>query len=169
MEYPDLFTLFVRPVHRVGWPYRVSGSLASVHYGEPRLTMDVDLAVHLQPEAVEQMPLVFPEADYSSPPREVLLAELAVDRVARSLRCRWAPVGCQGMQRIELNPEICNGKPVIKGTRITVQTVLSFLSAGDSIDEILAGYPQISRDDVLACLAYAQRLSEAHSIVRLAS
>ena len=55
----------------------VSGSLASVHYGEPRLTLDVDLAVHLQPEAVEQMPVVFPESGYYAPPREVLLAELA--------------------------------------------------------------------------------------------
>ncbi len=73
------------------------------------------------------------------------------------------------MDRIEINPEVCNGKPVIQGTRITVQTVLSFLSAGDTVDDILIGYPQISRDDVLACLAYAQRLSEAHSIVRLAS
>jgi uncharacterized protein (DUF433 family) len=73
------------------------------------------------------------------------------------------------MERIELNPEICNGRPVIRGTRITVQTVLSFLSAGDSIEDILAGYPQLKREDVLACLAYAQRLSETHSTVRLAS
>jgi len=73
------------------------------------------------------------------------------------------------MHRIEINPEVCNGKPVIRGTRIAVQTVLSFLSAGDSVDDVLVGYPQINREDVLACLAYAQRLSEAHSIVRLAS
>ena len=73
------------------------------------------------------------------------------------------------MERIELNPEICNGKPVIRGTRITVQTVLSFLSAGDSIEDILEGYPQLKREDVLACLAYARRLTETHSTVRLAS
>jgi len=73
------------------------------------------------------------------------------------------------MDRIELNEEICNGKPVIRGTRITVQTILGFLSAGDSIDDVLAGYPQLTREDILACLAYARRLSELHSTVRLAS
>jgi hypothetical protein len=73
------------------------------------------------------------------------------------------------MDRIELNEEICNGKPVIRGTRITVQTILGFLSAGDSIADVLAGYPQLTREDILACLAYARRLSELHSTVRLAS
>ena len=56
------------------------------------------------------------------------------------------------MDRIEINPDICNGKPVIKGTRITVQTILEFLGAGDSIEEVLEGYPSLTRDDVLAIL-----------------
>jgi uncharacterized protein (DUF433 family) len=56
------------------------------------------------------------------------------------------------MERIEINPDICNGKPVIKGTRITVQTILEFLGAGDSIEEVLEGYPSLTRDDVLAAL-----------------
>ncbi len=56
------------------------------------------------------------------------------------------------MDRIEINPDICNGKPVIKGTRITVQTILEFLGAGDSIEEVLEGYPSLTRDDVLAAL-----------------
>jgi uncharacterized protein (DUF433 family) len=73
------------------------------------------------------------------------------------------------MDRIELNPEICNGKPVIRGTRVTVQTVLSYLSAGDSVDDVLLGYPQLTREDILACLEYARRLSDVHSTVRLAS
>jgi hypothetical protein len=47
VDTPDLFTLFVRPLHRAEWRYMVSGSLASTHYGEPRLTMDVDLVVHI--------------------------------------------------------------------------------------------------------------------------
>lgn len=58
---------------------------------------------------------------------------------------------------------------MIRGTRIAVQTVLSYLSAGDSVDDVLAGYPQLQREDVLACLAYARRLSETHTTVRLAS
>jgi uncharacterized protein (DUF433 family) len=73
------------------------------------------------------------------------------------------------MNRIELNPEVCNGRPVIRGTRIAVHTILGFLSAGDSIEEILQGYPQLTQADVLACLDYARRLSESHSVVRLAS
>ncbi len=73
------------------------------------------------------------------------------------------------MERIEINPAICNVRPVIRGTRISVQTVLGFLSAGDSVDDVLAGYPQLTREDVLACLAYARRLSESRSVTALAS
>ena len=73
------------------------------------------------------------------------------------------------MKRIELNPQICNGRPVIRGTRITVQTILSFLTAGDSVDDVLVAYPQLEREDVLACLEYARHLSEMHSTVELAS
>jgi uncharacterized protein (DUF433 family) len=60
--------------------------------------------------------------------------------------------------RIEIVPDVCNGKPVIKGTRITAQTVLEFLAAGDSIEEVLEGYPGLTREDVLACIDYAARL-----------
>jgi uncharacterized protein (DUF433 family) len=73
------------------------------------------------------------------------------------------------MNRIELNPEICNGRPVIRGTRIAVHTILGFLSAGDSVQDVLDGYPQLTQADILACLDYARRLSETHSVVRLAS
>ena len=73
------------------------------------------------------------------------------------------------MDRIETVPGVCNGKPVIRSTRITVQTVLSYLSAGDSVEDVLASHPRPERDDVLACLAYARRSSEVHSTVALAS
>ena len=73
------------------------------------------------------------------------------------------------MQRIQLNPAVCNGKPVIRGTRITVQTVLSYLTAGDSVDEVLKAHPRLTREDVLACLEYARRLSDLHSTIELAS
>lgn len=73
------------------------------------------------------------------------------------------------MERIELNPAICGGKPVIRGTRITVQTILGYLSAGDAVETVLGAYPQLTRADILACLEYARRLSEAHSVVRLGS
>lgn len=63
------------------------------------------------------------------------------------------------MDRIEINPAICNGRPVIRGTRITVQTILGFLCAGDTVEDVLEGYPQLTRDDVLSCLAYNRCLS----------
>jgi uncharacterized protein (DUF433 family) len=73
------------------------------------------------------------------------------------------------MKRIELNPDVCQGKPVVRGTRITVQTVLSYLSAGDNIEDVLQAHPRLTREDVLACLEYARRLSDTHTTVELAS
>jgi uncharacterized protein (DUF433 family) len=61
-------------------------------------------------------------------------------------------------ERVEINPQICNGRPVIRGTRITVQTILEFLGKGDSIEAILQEYPRLSREDVLAALQYSSRL-----------
>jgi len=60
--------------------------------------------------------------------------------------------------RISINPDICNGRPVVNGTRITVQTVLEFLAANDSIEDILGEYPSLTRADVQACLDYASRV-----------
>jgi len=65
-------------------------------------------------------------------------------------------------ERVAIDPDICNGRPVIRGTRITVQTVLEFLGAGDSIDEVLEEYPSLTREDVLACLQYSSRLMGNH-------
>jgi uncharacterized protein (DUF433 family) len=64
--------------------------------------------------------------------------------------------------RIAINPDVCNGRPVIRGTRITVQTVLEFLGAGDSIEEVLKEYPSLTREDVLACIQYSSRLMGNH-------
>jgi uncharacterized protein (DUF433 family) len=66
------------------------------------------------------------------------------------------------MRKIIIDPDICNGQPVIEGTRVTASTILEFLSAGDSIDDVLAGYPSLKREDVLACLAYSARLMKNH-------
>ncbi len=56
---------------------------------------------------------------------------------------------------IAINPEICNGKPTIRGTRITVQTILEFLSAGDSAEEVLQQYPLLANEDIKAYLMFA--------------
>ncbi|MCX6864681.1 MAG: DUF433 domain-containing protein [Verrucomicrobia bacterium] len=73
------------------------------------------------------------------------------------------------ISRIELNPEVCSGHPLVRGTRITVDTVLGYLSAGDSVDEVLQAHPRLERADVLACIDYARLLSSAHTTVQLAS
>ena len=62
------------------------------------------------------------------------------------------------MERVEVSPDICNGRPVIVGTRISVQTILEFLGAGDSIEELLVEYPSLQHDDVLAALQYSSKL-----------
>ncbi|MFN8254634.1 MAG: DUF433 domain-containing protein [Bacteroidales bacterium] len=62
------------------------------------------------------------------------------------------------LKRITIDPEICNGKPTIRGKRITVQTILEFLSAGDSQQEILKHYPNIEPEDIQACMKFAAEL-----------
>lgn len=61
-----------------------------------------------------------------------------------------------------LNPDICNGKPIIAGTRITVQSILEFLAAGDSISDVLEEYPDLTRENVQACIEYASKLMANH-------
>jgi uncharacterized protein (DUF433 family) len=62
------------------------------------------------------------------------------------------------LDRITVNPAIFGGKPIIRGRRLAVEHVLTMLAAGDDIETILAGYPWMERDDVLACIEYARRL-----------
>ena len=62
--------------------------------------------------------------------------------------------------RINTDPEICNGKPTIRGMRITVSTVLEFLAAGETIENILDAYPLLEKKDILACLEYAKRITD---------
>lgn len=64
------------------------------------------------------------------------------------------------LDRITIDPEICHGKPVIRGLRYPVETMLELMSAGMSMDEILADYEDLKREDLLAVLAFATRLSQ---------
>lgn len=57
--------------------------------------------------------------------------------------------------KITIHPDICNGRPIITNTRISVQTIMEFLSAGDSIEEILEEYPSLQREDIYACIQAA--------------
>lgn len=64
------------------------------------------------------------------------------------------------LQRITIDPQICHGKPVVRGLRYPVETVLEWLSSGMTIEEILADYEDLEREDILVVLAYAARLSQ---------
>jgi uncharacterized protein (DUF433 family) len=59
-------------------------------------------------------------------------------------------------ERIEINPRVCGGQPVIKGTRIPVSAILEQLAGGESWDSLLAGYPELTRADIHAALRYAR-------------
>ena len=59
------------------------------------------------------------------------------------------------LSRITLNPEINHGKPGIRNTRYMVESILEYLSGGDAIEDVLAEFPDLERDDVRACIAYA--------------
>ena len=59
---------------------------------------------------------------------------------------------------IESNPAIMMGKPVIKGTRITVELILEKLALGETVEDILGSYPHLTREGVLAAVAYASRV-----------
>jgi len=68
--------------------------------------------------------------------------------------------------KITIDPDLCNGKPTIRGLRITVQTVLEFLGAGESEAEILKQYPSLEKDDLTACIKFAADLMNRNYIIK---
>ena len=68
--------------------------------------------------------------------------------------------------RITIDEKVCNGKPTIRGKRITVQTVLEFLSAGESVEEVLNQYPSLEREDITACLEFATNLMNRNYVIK---
>lgn len=79
-----------------------------------------------------------------------------VDRVSR-------------LERITSDPAICHGQPTIRGLRYTVESLLELLAAGMTIDEVLADYPDLERDDVLAALEFGARAAGRSRVVPLAA
>jgi uncharacterized protein (DUF433 family) len=65
--------------------------------------------------------------------------------------------------RITINPEICHGKPVIKGTRVLVSNILASLAAGETADSIMKDYPNITGDDIQEALLFGSELSSFES------
>ena len=68
--------------------------------------------------------------------------------------------------RIVVDPDVCSGKPVIKGTRIMVRNVLGIVAGGGTVQEVLESYPELTEQDVSAALEYAADLVDSVSKVR---
>ncbi len=73
------------------------------------------------------------------------------------------------LNRITINPNICHGKPTIRDKRYTVDLILDLLSAGTTHEEILDDYPNLQEDDILACLAYATKLTKYSSYSKIST
>jgi uncharacterized protein (DUF433 family) len=73
------------------------------------------------------------------------------------------------LERISLDPDVCHGKPCIRGMRYPVEMLLDLLSSGMSTEEILADYPSLEAEDIQACLLYASKLMKVKSILRLSA
>lgn len=61
------------------------------------------------------------------------------------------------LSRITIDPEICHGKPVVRGLRYPAESILEYLVAGDSFDDLLEQFSDLERDDLLACLEFAKQ------------
>jgi uncharacterized protein (DUF433 family) len=64
------------------------------------------------------------------------------------------------LDRIELDPRVCNGSPVIRGTRIPVEVIMDHLAAGESVEAVLRGFPELAPEDLRAALVFASRQSD---------
>jgi uncharacterized protein (DUF433 family) len=73
------------------------------------------------------------------------------------------------LSRITIHPEICHGKPSIRGLRYPVENMLELLASGMTIEEVLADYPDLEKNDLLACIDYASKLMNVKSIYKIAS
>jgi uncharacterized protein (DUF433 family) len=70
------------------------------------------------------------------------------------------------LKRITVDEKVCNGKPTIRGKRITVQTIFEFLSAGNTNEEILRQYPSLEPEDINACMKFAAFLMDRNFIIK---
>lgn len=68
--------------------------------------------------------------------------------------------------RITIDDKLCNGRPTVRGKRITVQTILEFLQAGESKEEILRQYPSLEPEDIDACLKFAVELMNRRYVIK---
>ena len=70
-------------------------------------------------------------------------------------------------ERITVDPEVCHGKPTIRGLRYTVESLIELIASDMTDEEILADYPDLEKEDLKACLIFAARLAQVKRISRL--
>lgn len=68
------------------------------------------------------------------------------------------------LSRITVDLEICHGKPCVRGLRYRVETILEYLAGGDSVDDLLAEFPDLQREDIRACHEYSRKMLAARSV-----
>ena len=68
------------------------------------------------------------------------------------------------LQRISIDPQICGGKPCLRGHRIWVSLILDLLASGMKEEDVLAEYPQLTAEDIQACLAYASEMTRERTV-----
>jgi uncharacterized protein (DUF433 family) len=68
------------------------------------------------------------------------------------------------LQRISINPNVCGGKPCIRGHRIWVSLILDLLAGGTSMDAIVGEYPQLTMEDLLACIAFGSEMARERTV-----
>lgn len=68
------------------------------------------------------------------------------------------------LSRITVDPELCHGKPCIRGLRYPVESILEYLAGGDSVEQVLPEFSDLERDDILACLEFSRRMLAAKSV-----
>ncbi|MBI4025323.1 MAG: DUF433 domain-containing protein [Verrucomicrobia bacterium] len=68
------------------------------------------------------------------------------------------------LARITVDPEICHGKPCVRGLRYPVETILEYLAGGDSVADLLTEFPDLEREDILACHEFSRRMLATRSV-----
>jgi uncharacterized protein (DUF433 family) len=68
------------------------------------------------------------------------------------------------LSRITVDPDVCHGKPCVRGLRYPVETLLEYLAGGDSVDKLLVEFPDLEREDILACHEFSRRMLAAKSV-----
>lgn len=68
------------------------------------------------------------------------------------------------LSRITVDPKLCHGKPCIRGLRYPVESILEYLAGGDSVEQVVAEFPDLERDDILACLEFSRKMLAVKSV-----